>query len=176
MGGSSSCGCARVTSSCSGLCASGLRYCRRRVKPRPITGTDNREGQASPETIRSIPIASSSSWTTVLTACSHSQGPQTTADRPTRPSNPKSCQSLPSISDLGCKCFVDRDIEECKMKVVLQPSGCHWVVCAVRRAACHDRILVCIPAVAAGVCALPRRGHGSLPLTPRIHKPIIPAL
>jgi hypothetical protein len=62
------------------------------------------------------------------------------------------------------------------MEVVLQPSGCHWVVCAVRRAACHDRIFVCLPIVAAGVCALPRRGQGSLPLTPQTRKPIILAL
>ena len=62
------------------------------------------------------------------------------------------------------------------MKVVLQPSGCHWAVCAVRGAACDGRLFVSIPAATIGVCAIPRRGQGSLPLTPQIHKPIILAL
>ena len=62
------------------------------------------------------------------------------------------------------------------MKVVLQPSGCHWVVCAVRSAAWLDRLFVSPPAATAGVCALPRRGQGSPPLTPYTDKPIIPKL
>ena len=76
----------------------------------------------------------------------------------------------------GCKCFVDRNIRECKMEVVLQPSGCHWVMRAACRAACRDRLIVYMPDVAAGVCAPERRGQGSLPLTPGFVKPIIPAL
>jgi hypothetical protein len=62
------------------------------------------------------------------------------------------------------------------MEVVLQPSGCHWVVCAVRSAAWRDRFFVSTPAATIGVCALQRRGQGSLPLTPYTDKPIIPQL
>ena len=62
------------------------------------------------------------------------------------------------------------------MKAVLQPLGCHWVVCAVRSAACHDRLFVSTPAATIGVCALQRRGQESLPLTPYTDKPIIPKL
>jgi hypothetical protein len=74
------------------------------------------------------------------------------------------------------KCFVDRNIREGKMEVVLQPLGCHWVVRAACRAACHDSLPAYTPALSAGVCALQKRAQGSLPLTADFVKTIIPAL
>jgi len=62
------------------------------------------------------------------------------------------------------------------MKVVLQPSGCHWVVRAVCSPAWLDRFFVSNPARAAGVCAPQRGGQGSPTLTPYADKPIIPKL
>ena len=62
------------------------------------------------------------------------------------------------------------------MEVVLQPSGCHWVVCAALGVARCDRIRIPVSFAAAVVSALPSRGQGSLPLTPETEKPIIPAL
>lgn len=61
------------------------------------------------------------------------------------------------------------------MEVVLQPSGCHWVVFAANRAAYHDSTAVCVPAAAAGVRPLQKRIQGSQPLTPDFVKTIIPA-
>jgi len=62
------------------------------------------------------------------------------------------------------------------MKVVLQPSGCHWVVCVARCVALRGRVRLSASFAAVAVSALPRHGQGSLPLTPQDPKPIIPAL
>lgn|GEM_PF-2701259 len=61
------------------------------------------------------------------------------------------------------------------MEVVLQPSGCHWVVFAARHAAYHDSIAISVPAATAGVRPPQKRLQGSLPLTPNFVKPIIAA-
>ena len=62
------------------------------------------------------------------------------------------------------------------MEVVLQPSGCHWVVGAARRVALCGRVCLSVSFAAVAVSAPLGRGQGVLPLTPQNPKPIIPAL
>jgi hypothetical protein len=61
------------------------------------------------------------------------------------------------------------------MEVVLQPSGCHWVVFVARRVARRDSTFTPMPAARAGVYARQKRAQGSLPLTPDFVKTIIAA-
>ncbi len=74
------------------------------------------------------------------------------------------------------QCFVDRNIRECKMKVVHQPSGCHWVACAARCGAFRGRVSAPVPFAGSAVSVPARRVQELLPLTPETGKPIIPKL